>query len=135
MLQEQLKVAILESSLEGLKPFVSIGRGKGSYKQRYMGQTVAITTKGYIWISHEVRRLLGNCEYVQVLQNKSVWALKPANKDTEGAYFFDEKSKGAKNVIRCIAFIRDANLPIGYIFQGDPYDGMLVFSKTPVSKA
>jgi hypothetical protein len=110
------------------------GAGRGSYDVKYSGQVVAVTNKLYIWISEEVVRLIGNPTSVNVLYNSKEWAVSAAKDDDRGAYKIGKAENKEPNRIRCGAFIKSSNLPIGYLYRGRLIDGVVVFSKTPTEQ-
>jgi hypothetical protein len=112
--------------------FIPSGSGRGSYKAKYSGQVISITNKGYIWVSEEVVRLLGNPTSVKMLYDTKEWAVAAANDNEPGAYKFSKDDKESR--IRCSSFIKSANLPVGYLYRGRLVEGMVVFSKTPTEQ-
>ena len=120
-----------------MKIYIPKGPGGGREKNsgKYKGRIVAVTTKGYIWLSDNLLSAIGNPQYVNVLVDEKTWGVTPCEGHEAGAYKLNTDQDDEAHRVRCASFIRDLNIPIGFVFEGRLMGITVYFSFLPTERA
>ena len=114
------------------------GFNRKGYDEMFSGKIVATVSKTSITLVGDTLKVLGNPEFVELLNNTTEWAIRPAETRYTGYKISQHKSQNEETnrgkYIAVEKHIKGINLPVGYYFEGTLRDGMVIFNKVPSGK-